>query len=155
MRMFASRLARFVARLAVGGMLMAGVSADGQTNGQPHSYETTFYPSGRLKIEAYLYKPEGPGPFPVVIYNHGSRGGHEREERPFVYVGEIMVDRGYLVIVPERRGYGQSDGPTLAKRSVRIAAHDSWRVCGKRPTMCWRWWSSSRRCHTRTPIAWP
>src|SRR6266550_5224858 len=74
------------------------------------SYTEVFYKSGDLKIQAYLYKPEGAGPFPVVIYNHGSRGGHEREERPFVYVGEMLTHRGYVVIVPERRGYGKADG---------------------------------------------
>lgn len=82
---------------------------------QPRAYETLFYPSGKLRIEAYVYKPEGPGPFPAVIYNHGSRAEHDREERPFAYVGEMLVRSGYVVIVPERRGYGKSDGQTFGE----------------------------------------
>lgn len=92
-----------------------GALAHSQTSGKAQTYETVFYPSGKLKIEAYVYKPEGPGPFPVVIYNHGSREGHEREERPFGYVGEMLARSGYVVIVPERRGYGKSDGPTFGQ----------------------------------------
>src|SRR5712691_941930 len=39
---------------------------------QPRGYTTIYYKSGRLKIEAYLYKPQkGEAPFPLVIYNHG------------------------------------------------------------------------------------
>jgi dienelactone hydrolase len=74
-----------------------------------------FYPSGKLKIEAYVFKPEGAGPFPVVIYNHGSRAGHDREERPFAYVGEMLARSGTVVVVSERRGYGKSDGPTFSE----------------------------------------
>ena len=113
MRMLLLRLSKLAARVAVFGVFVAGGSAHGQTNGQPQGYETAFYPSGKFKIEAYVYKPEGIGPLPVVIYNHGSRGGHEREERPFLYVGEMLARSGYVVIVPERRGYGKSDGPTF------------------------------------------
>src|SRR4051812_15714264 len=36
------------------------------------TYTEVFYPSGSLRIQAYLYKPAGNGPFPMVIYNHGS-----------------------------------------------------------------------------------
>lgn len=79
------------------------------------AYETVFYPSGRLKIEAYVYKPEGAGPFPVVIYNHGSRIARDKEEMPFVYVGEMLMRSGYVVVVPERRGYGKSDGETFGE----------------------------------------
>jgi dienelactone hydrolase len=114
MRLRASRLSKSVAQAMVCGVFVAGGSANGETNG-PQSYETTFYPSGKFKIEAYVYKPEGTGPFPVVIYNHGSREGHEREERPFVYVGNMLVHSGYVAIVPERRGYGKSDGPTFGE----------------------------------------
>lgn len=105
-------LARASALVACG-VLFLGRTSLAQTNTKQATYETVFYPSGKLRIEAYVFKPEGTGPFPVVIYNHGSRPGHEREERPFAYVGEMLTRSGYLVVVPERRGYGKSDGPTF------------------------------------------
>ena len=95
-------------------IVMAGLicvaGAQAQTHGERQGYETVFYPSGKLKIEAYVYKPEGAGPFPAVIYNHGSRAGRERVEMPFVYVGAMLAAGGYVVVVPERRGYGRSEG---------------------------------------------
>lgn len=105
----------FLAWVAVCSSLVAGSAALAQTNAQQPAYETAFYFSGKLKIEAYVFKPEGPGTFPVVIYNHGSRAGHEREEHPFAYVGELLTRSGYVVVVPERRGYGKSDGPTFSE----------------------------------------
>jgi dienelactone hydrolase len=74
------------------------------------AYSEVFYSSGNLRLQAYLYKPDGDGPFPVVIYNHGSRDGRERASVPFQYVGKMLTRAGYLVLVPEHRGYGKSDG---------------------------------------------
>ena len=76
------------------------------------TYTEVFYPSAGLRIQAYVYKPEGDGPFPVVIYNHGSRTGRERQSVPFEYVGALLTGAGYAVLVAERRGYGRSDGAT-------------------------------------------
>lgn len=90
-----------------------GGQGSGQNSGQ--GYSTIYYQNGNLKIEAYLYKPEGAGPFPVVIYNHGSRAGQERTEVPFKYVATVLVAQGYAVLVPERRGYGKSDGQTFSE----------------------------------------
>src|SRR5215467_2528995 len=78
-------------------------------------YSTIFYNNGDLKIEAYFYKPEGAGPFPLVVYNHGSRAGRERQEVPFRYVAEVLKANGFAVLVPERRGYGKSDGQTFTE----------------------------------------
>lgn len=78
-------------------------------------YADVRYPSGNLSIQAYLYKPPGDGPFPVVIYNHGSRAGNERRSTPFEHVGKLLTEAGYVVLVPERRGYGRSDGATLSE----------------------------------------
>ena len=90
---------------------LAAVTALGQTTTQTNQeYTEVFYRSGSLRIEAYLYKPDGAGPFPVVIYNHGSRDGHERDSVYFKYVGSMLTRAGYVVLVPERRGYGKSDG---------------------------------------------
>lgn len=89
--------------------------AQAQAGGSPPDHEAVFYASGKLRIEAYLYRPEGPGPFPVVIYNHGSRPGRERTEMPFAYVGNMLASSGYLVLVPERRGYGKSEGALFSE----------------------------------------
>ena len=98
----------------VAGICAAGVPA--QTGGAQVAHEAVFYPSGKLRIEAYVYKPEGAGPFPAVIYNHGSRPGHERDERPFAFVGELLSkSSSFVVIVPERRGYGRSEGATFSE----------------------------------------
>jgi dienelactone hydrolase len=80
--------------------------------GQSAPYTTFYYKSGGLNIEGYFYKPQGTGPFPLVIYNHGSRSGQEHVEKPFPAIAEILVPQGYAVLVPERRGYGKSDGQT-------------------------------------------
>ena len=95
---------------AAAGLLFCATGAAAQTPEQPRAFEEVSYASGNLKIEAYVFKPQGKGPFPVVIYNHGSRPGHERAERPFEYVGTLLASSGYFVVVPERRGYGKSDG---------------------------------------------
>ena len=79
------------------------------------SYTEVFYPSGSLRIHAFLYKPKGDGPFPVVIYNHGVRSGRPRRPEPNEFVGNLLTRAGYAVLIPERRGYGGSDGPTLAE----------------------------------------
>ncbi|TMG80739.1 MAG: alpha/beta fold hydrolase [Betaproteobacteria bacterium] len=88
---------------------IAPAVADVQSEAGP-AYSEVFYLSGNLRIQAYLYKPDGDGPFPVVIYNHGSRDGREAASVPFQYIGKMLTRAGYVVLVPERRGYGKSDG---------------------------------------------
>jgi len=79
-------------------------------------YDTLFYTHDGLKLEAYLYKPEGAGPFPLIVYNHGSAvAGEEAKEWPAPYIARLFVPAGYAVLVPERRGYGKSDGVPFSK----------------------------------------
>jgi carboxymethylenebutenolidase len=79
-------------------------------------YETLFYAHDGLRLEAYLYRPEGPGPFPLVVYNHGSAPpGEERNEWPAGYVARLFVPKGYALLVPERRGYGKSEGAPFSE----------------------------------------
>jgi len=104
---------RFLLALFVGmTSITAAISSEIQ-------YTEIFYRSGDLNIQAYLYQPEGAGPFPVVIYNHGSRGGRESDSVPFQYVGAMLTRAGYIVLVPERRGYGKSDGSKWRDESGR------------------------------------
>jgi carboxymethylenebutenolidase len=89
-------------------------AAQASTPADPE-YSTFFYTNDNLKLEGYLYKPAGAGPFPVVVYNHGSRAGSERRELPMVFIARVMIPAGYAVIVPERRGYGKSEGQTFSE----------------------------------------
>src|SRR4029450_9585731 len=90
-------------------VMLVGVAMSVSAQSAP-SYTEVFYASGGLRIQAYLYKPEGDGPFPAVIYNHGSRNGRERQSVPFEHIGSLLTGAGYVVLVSERRGYGRSDG---------------------------------------------
>jgi carboxymethylenebutenolidase len=67
------------------------------------------FKSGDLTLVGYLYKPDGNGPFPGIIWNHGS------EQSPgtgpeFDAVATIFVPAGYVVFAPIRRGHGDSQG---------------------------------------------
>lgn len=67
----------------------------------------------QIKLEATLYKPAGNGPFPVVIFNHGSTGPGvipvDRTEKLPGYAGSL-VKKGIALIIPMRRGRGKSEG---------------------------------------------
>ena len=56
------------------------------------------------------FRPEGPGPFPVVVMLHG-RSAATRADPPrhrFLSVARFWVRRGFAVLVPTRLGYGET-----------------------------------------------
>src|SRR5688500_9494800 len=95
--------------------LFLAATADHSQAAARAPYDELFYRSGHLSIQAYLYRPYGNGPFPVVIYNHGKREGKERNSVPAPYIGRLLTRVGYAALVVERRGYGRSDGPTISE----------------------------------------
>jgi dienelactone hydrolase len=111
----AMNMMRVSATLLLGVCLCLVAAAAHSQSPADSAYTEVFYPSGSLRIHAYLYKPTGEGPFPVVIYNHGARTGRLRRSEPNEYIGRLLTRAGYVVLVPERRGYGGSDGPTLSE----------------------------------------
>jgi|GEM_PF-2307498 len=62
--------------------------------------------SGPLHLVGYLSKPAGTGPFPTIIYNHGSEQNPNFNAPLFKY----FVDNGYVVLEPIRRGDAGSEG---------------------------------------------
>jgi dienelactone hydrolase len=62
------------------------------------------FPSGSLPLKGFLYKPEGAGPFPAILYSHGS----ERRPGAKPEIGNFFAARGYVVFMPHRRGHGRS-----------------------------------------------
>lgn len=62
------------------------------------------------EIVVTLFKPSGPGPFPIAIFNHGrnpltrSTFGRSR----IVGLADVLVRRNFAVLMPTRLGYGDS-----------------------------------------------
>src|SRR2546430_6509950 len=65
-----------------------------------------------LPMFAYLVRPVGDGPFPLVIMNHGvSLNPRDRSFFPpveFRDAAKWFAKRGYLVVAPVGTGYGAS-----------------------------------------------
>jgi carboxymethylenebutenolidase len=69
--------------------------------------QVVSFPSGTLTLQGVLYAPRGPGPFPAVLFNHGSAAGMLSKEA-FDALGPEFVRRGWLFFGPYRRGQGLS-----------------------------------------------
>jgi dienelactone hydrolase len=65
-------------------------------------------------IEVTVFRPEGSGPFPVAVLSHGSpRAASDRRRAGrirFEAQSRAFLAMGYAVVVPTRRGYGDSEG---------------------------------------------
>jgi len=92
-----------------------------QTQSAAISKERVTFKSGSLTLVGFLFKPDGAGPFPALVWNHGS----ERSPgtmRQFDAVAAIFVPAGYVVFAPMRRGHGDSEGPYIMDQLRR--GHD-------------------------------
>jgi dienelactone hydrolase len=69
--------------------------------------EVVAFPSGAIELHGALYRPEGKGPFPAVVYNHGSAGGMLSKDA-FDALGPVFTKRGWVFFGPYRRGQGLS-----------------------------------------------
>jgi pimeloyl-ACP methyl ester carboxylesterase len=88
-----------------------------------HSVEKLAYTHDGMKLIAWLVKPRGTGPYPLVVWNHNSRlkmvDGQVLDETqdPTItldsppYPG--VRENGWAWFVPECRGYAGSDGQRL------------------------------------------
>lgn len=85
---------------------MLGVAClAGSASAQAKPEEVTFQ-SGKLKLHGFLWRPDGPGPFPAVVWNHGS----EKLPGSQPKLAEFYTSHFYVFFVPHRRGQGRSPG---------------------------------------------
>ena len=87
--------------------------------GAPAAQERAMVPvtidGEQVKLATITYKPPGNGPFPTLIFHHGSTGpGRDPalfgwSHDPMALAGWFTA-RGWAVILPSRRGRGGSEG---------------------------------------------
>ncbi len=84
-----------------------------------------------IGLETTLYKPDGDGPFPIAVINHGKAPGDSRFQgryRPAI-AARYFLERGYAVIVPMRQGFSKSEGSYIGggcnvESNGRVQAED-------------------------------
>jgi dienelactone hydrolase len=78
--------------------------------------DTSLVEDGKpVRLEVVSFKPDGAGPFPLLVINHGSTGSGAdprlfKETRWSFAVAEFFTRKGWFVAFPHRRGRGNSDG---------------------------------------------
>jgi carboxymethylenebutenolidase len=79
------------------------------------------FDSGTLRLHGLLYRPAGRGPFPAVLYNHGSAPGLTNNAA-FASLGPVFVAHGWVFFAPYRRGQGLSqDAGTYVMDEINAA----------------------------------
>ena len=67
-----------------------------------------------VSMRTPVFRPPGPGPFPLVVINHGTTQNAERRRMlnapDFDSLAQWFVRRGYAVAVPQRPGHGETGG---------------------------------------------
>jgi carboxymethylenebutenolidase len=76
------------------------------------------FPSGDLTLRGFLYKPAGAGPFPTIVWNHGSEKLPGRQPE----LARFYTGRGFVFFLPHRHGHGQSPGEYIQDLIEKYAA---------------------------------
>lgn len=93
-------------------ILLLSVAGFAQSS-QPIAPQIVDIPSGNLRLRAYFWKPAGSGPFPAVLFNHGSgadaqhTAGQTMAEAA-ANLAPVFLKHGYAFLYLCRRGQGLS-----------------------------------------------
>ena len=72
-------------------------------------------------LKGFIFKPNGSGPFPAVLWNHGSEKlpGWQPE------LAEFYTSHGFVFFIPHRHGQGRSSGEYIGDAEERIRQNES------------------------------
>jgi carboxymethylenebutenolidase len=109
--------------ISVVGLAVAVLTSLAEAGGQPTaSPEALDVRSGALTLRAQLWRPSGSGPFPAVLFNHGSYSTDDPlpPSEPET-LGAVFARHGYVFLWLHRQGtglsraQGVSDGDQMAR----------------------------------------
>src|SRR5690349_230168 len=103
---------RVLASLIVVGLCLAASARAQETPSANYTKERVTFKSGKYTLVGFLFKPNKPGSFPGLIWNHGSERDPVSAPQ-FDAVAAVFVPAGYVVFAPVRRGHGDSEGPYI------------------------------------------
>ena len=105
---------RLVAFLALLAWCVGALVAPRPPAGFIHDQVRVPAHGGRVTLAVSIVRPRGPGPFGVVVLNHGvaldARGRALESPELLVHTAAAFARRGYAVVMPLRRGFGATGG---------------------------------------------
>lgn len=114
--------------IALVAVLAVAPHAEGQG---PVGPDTVVVPSGALRLRGLVWRPHSTGPFPAVLFNHGSaldsansangRRDTRNRELGAARLGPIFARHGYVFLYLFRRGEGLSAGQGTYSGDLRVA----------------------------------
>src|SRR5262245_47935012 len=107
-------LLALLALLAEGTAVAQSAGPQGAEGGRMREREWRIPGPGRTLMVATVFRPPGDGRAPLAVLNHGSPADSSERAvmtRPhMIAVSSYFVSRGYIVVLPLRRGYGDTGG---------------------------------------------
>ena len=88
--------------------------------GQDPGEEVTYH-SGPYDLKGAIYKPKGPGPFPAILWNHGSN----KNPGPQPELAAFYTSHGFVLFTPIRHGHGGLPGDYIVDLNDKIMAEHS------------------------------
>jgi carboxymethylenebutenolidase len=89
--------------------------------------EIVHFQNGEINLAGELFKPSGTGPFPAILYNHGSAPGMLNDIASKA-IGPLFVKQGWIFFMPYRRGQGLSE---KAGKYIGNEIEDSYKIGGE------------------------
>lgn len=111
--------------------------------------------AGDRTLHGVIYRPVGPGPYPAVLYNHGSAPGMLNNQA-FEALGPLFVSRGWVFFAPYRRGQGlsASAGPYIGDEIADARRRGLWQGGALAvPILALLWFGVLRRQRTGIRIS--
>ena len=87
-------------------LIVAFAASGGDTRAQERAVqpEIVRFTNSSQVLGGELFKPAGRGPFPAVLYNHGSAPGMLNSQASHA-IGPLFVRAGWVFFMPYRRGH--------------------------------------------------
>jgi dienelactone hydrolase len=129
-------------RLALAGLLAAGLGlapARGQAAvdlkeqlvNVPVTVKSMYDGSQTHDMFITVFRPQGPGPFPLAVISHGRAVSREERAEPqhqrMESAARFLVRKGFVVLVPTRIGYGAT-GQSFDPEDSGPAKHPDYQV---------------------------
>ena len=91
-----------------------------------HGPETVTVKSGSLELRALIWRPSGSGPFPAVVFSHGSASSTDPPQpADAAILGDVFARQGYVFLFLFRQGLGLSAGQGTANGDLMRRAFDA------------------------------